>query len=163
MYQGLRRAADRLCDAITALCALILAVMVVVIAMLVFTRNFLGFSFSWSEELTRYLLVWLTMLGSAVLLHRGEHIRMDLFAGRLPRIPDALLSLLLRLLVLGFLVILVQQSWLTVQARSVARSPALGLSMGLPYLALPVAGAVMLFVTLVALWGDLRRLAGQDP
>jgi TRAP-type C4-dicarboxylate transport system permease small subunit len=129
--------------------------------MLVLSRNLLGFSFPWSEELTRYLLVWLSMLGAAVLMHRNDHISLDLLSNRLPERGRVVLSFVLRLLVLAFLVVLLQQSWLASNARAMSHSPALGISMRLPYLALPVGAALMIVVTLVNLWGELRSLAGR--
>jgi TRAP-type transport system small permease protein len=161
VYGRASRAADRLCRAVELLCAAVLAAMTVVIAVLILTRNLMGFSFAWSEELTRFLLVWLSMLGAAVLLRRDDHIRLDLLADRLPPRARAALSLLLRLLVLGFLVILVQQSWAAALARGATRAPALGLSMTWPYLAIPAAAVMMVLVTLVNLWGDARRLLGR--
>ena len=67
-------------------------------------------SFSWSEELTRFLLVWLSMLGAAVLLRRDDHIRLNLLDDHIGPKGQLWLSLVLRLLVLGFLFILVQQA-----------------------------------------------------
>lgn len=161
MYEQARRLADALCRLLELLCGAILVVMTLVIFLLVLTRNLLSFSFPWSEELTRFLLVWLSMLGAVVLLRRDDHIRLELLAERLPVRAADLLGLLLRLLVLAFLVVLLQQSWLAALARGATRAPALGITLTWPYLAIPVAAALMILVSLVNLWGDLRRLAGR--
>mgnify|MGYP001501990993 CR=1 FL=1 len=163
MYERVSRLADGLCRAVEILCNAMLAVMTAIIAMLIVSRNLLNFSFPWSEELTRFLLVWLSMLGAAVLLRRDDHIRLELLTDYLsPRMRIGL-SLALRLLVLVFLVILLQQSWLTADARAVTHAPASGISMRVPYLALPAGAALMIFVTLVNLWGDMLRLLGRRP
>lgn len=158
MFERIDARAEAICRALEAICGLVLMVMTVIIAMLVTTRNFLGFSYPWSEELTRYLLVWLSLLGAAVLTKRDDHIRFEFLADRMPRVPLALLSIVLRVLVLGFLWILLQQSWAVANARASTHSPALGLSMMVPYLAIPVSAALMLLATLLNIWGDLRRL-----
>ncbi|WP_027134459.1 TRAP transporter small permease [Geminicoccus roseus] len=163
MYARASRLADRLCRAIELICNAILAIMTTVIAVLIVSRNMLGFSFAWSEELTRFLLVWLSMLGAAVLLRRDDHIRLNLLQSRLGPKAQLVLSAVLRVLVLGFLVILVQQSWTASLARQVTHAPALGISLFWPYLAIPVAAAIMVFVTLVNLWGDLLALSGRRP
>lgn len=162
LYERVSSAADRVCRALEVLCAAVLALMTAVIALLVLTRNLLGFSFPWSEELTRFLLVWLSMLGAVVLLRRDDHIRLDFLEARLPPVARHGLAIALRLLVLAFLLILLQQSWIAAMARGATRAPALGLSMTVPYLAIPAAAALMIPVTLVNLWGDLRRLRGRD-
>jgi TRAP-type C4-dicarboxylate transport system permease small subunit len=163
MYERAADLADRLCRALEILCNVLLATMTAVIAVLVLSRNLIGFSFSWSEELTRFLLVWLSMLGAAVLLRRDDHISLNLLQDRLGPRGRLVLSFLLRLLVLAFLVILVRQSWTAALARQVTHAPALGISLFWPYLALPVAGILMFFVTLVNLWGEALQLLGRRP
>lgn len=163
MYERASRLADALCRAVEILCNAMLAVMTAIIAVLIVSRNLLSFSFSWSEELTRFLLVWLSMLGAAVLLRRDDHIQMELLTDYLSPRMRTVLSLALRLLVLAFLVILLHQSWLTAGARAVTHAPASGISMRIPYLALPVGAALMIFVTLVNIWGDALRLLGRRP
>lgn len=163
MYERASRWADLVSRAIELLCNAILATMTLVIAALVLSRNLLGFSFSWSEELTRFLLVWLSMLGAAVLLRRDDHISLNLLQDRLAPRSRLVLDLLLRLLVLLFLLILAQQSWTAALARQVTHAPALGVSLFWPYLAIPVAAVLMILATLVNLWGDVLRLAGRLP
>ena len=158
MYERVSRLTDGLCRAIELLCNAMLLVMTGVIAMLIVSRNLLGFSFSWSEELTRFLLVWLSMLGAAVLLRRDDHIRLELLTDYLTPKLRLALSLLLRLLVLGFLVILLYESWLVANARAVTHAPALGLSMRIPYLALPVGAADRISASVVNIGhDDLQR------
>lgn len=163
MYDRASQAADGLCRLVELLCNAMLAVMTAVIAMLILSRNFLGFSFSWSEELTRFLLVWLSLLGAAVLMRRDDHIKLDFLAEWLPPKAKLLLSFLLRLLVLAFLIILVPQAWRATVARAVTKAPALGLSMAVPYAAIPVAAVLMIFVTLVSLWGEALQFLGLRP
>lgn len=47
-------------------------------------RYVLNSSLSWSDEFVRYLFVWLTLLGSAVVFRDREHIRIDYFIGLCP-------------------------------------------------------------------------------
>ena len=163
MYERASRLADLVSRAVELLCNAILATMTLVIAALVLSRNLLGFSFAWSEELTRFLLVWLSMLGAAVLLRRDDHISLNLLQDRLGPRARLALDFLLRLLVLAFLLILLQQSWTAALARQVTHAPALGISLFWPYLAIPVAAFLMVLATLVNLWGDVLRLTGRRP
>ena len=48
--------------------------MVAAIVWQVFARYVLHAPTIWSEELARFLLVWITMLGSAYVLEHGEHV-----------------------------------------------------------------------------------------
>ena len=49
--------------------------MIGVVAAQVFFRYVLNHSLFWSEELARYILVWLTFLGASVAYRRGVHPR----------------------------------------------------------------------------------------
>jgi C4-dicarboxylate transporter DctQ subunit len=40
-------------------------------------RYLLGTSFVWSEELTRYIMIWLTFIGASLGIVRGAHIKID--------------------------------------------------------------------------------------
>ena len=141
--------ADRMMSVIQVLCNTILTVMTLVIILLVITRNFFGFSYSWSEELTRYLLVWMCLLGAVVLLQRDDHIKIDFISFLLPAKANAVLVLALRLVTLTFLVFLAYQGWLTALARGINRSPALGISLTWPYMAIAVSAALMVFVIVI--------------
>jgi C4-dicarboxylate transporter, DctQ subunit len=48
-----------------------------------FSRVVIGYSFRWSEELSRYLLIWLTYLGAAGAARDGLHIRITFVLDRL--------------------------------------------------------------------------------
>lgn len=160
MYDRVKRLVDGLASLVVIVCNVVLAVMTGVIVMLVATRNFMGFSFAWSEELTRYLLIWLAMLGAAVLLHRNDHIALDLLPNALSEWWRAAFSLVFRLPILAFLLLLLQQSWLVVLARSGTKAPALGISLSYAYAAIPAMALLMILFLLFGIWSDLRRLRG---
>ena len=58
--------------------------MTMVVAMQVFCRYLLNQSLFWSEELARYLLIWLSLLGATVAYYRGAHVGVDLVYRRMP-------------------------------------------------------------------------------
>lgn len=65
------------------LSAMIAATVVVMLVSILF-RYVLNHSLSWSDEFVRYLFVWLTLLGSAVVFRDREHIRIDYFIDLFP-------------------------------------------------------------------------------
>ncbi len=50
----------------------------------VFTRYLFNYSFTWYEELGRYLGVFITFLGASIGVKSGSHFAMDLFVTRMP-------------------------------------------------------------------------------
>lgn len=66
-----------------ALLVLLFGLLVIDVLWQVFSRYFLKGSYSFTEELARFLLIWLSVLGAAYLNARREHLSMDFFYSRL--------------------------------------------------------------------------------
>jgi TRAP-type C4-dicarboxylate transport system permease small subunit len=75
---------DRFCRAIDALTALLLAVMVVLVFGNVVLRYAFNSGITVSEEMSRWLFVWLTFLGATVALKEHGHLGTDMLVARLP-------------------------------------------------------------------------------
>ena len=58
--------------------------MTVIVAVQVFFRYVLNQSLFWSEELARYLLVWLSFLGASVAYRRKAHPGIDILQAKMP-------------------------------------------------------------------------------
>ncbi len=74
---------DNYCKFISYLIAAALAVMVVLVFGNVVMRYAFNSGFSVSEELSRWLFVWLTFLGAVVALRDNGHLGTDMLVGRL--------------------------------------------------------------------------------
>jgi len=74
---------DGYCKLIGYLIAAMLAVMVVLVFGNVFMRYAFNSGFTVSEELSRWLFVWLTFLGAVVALRKNGHLGTDMLVGRL--------------------------------------------------------------------------------
>lgn len=55
----------------------IFSLLVIDVLFQVFSRYILNSSFSWTEELARFSLIWMTILGAAYLSAKREHLSMD--------------------------------------------------------------------------------------
>jgi len=75
---------DRYCRLLEALIALALAVMVVLVFGNVVLRYAFSSGITVSEEVSRWLFVWLTFLGAIVALKEHSHLGTDMLVGRLP-------------------------------------------------------------------------------
>jgi TRAP-type C4-dicarboxylate transport system permease small subunit len=74
---------DAYCKFISYLIAAMLAVMVVLVFGNVFMRYAFNSGFTVSEELSRWLFVWLTFLGAVVALRSNGHLGTDMLVGKL--------------------------------------------------------------------------------
>ena len=75
----------RLVDAERFLSGILLLAIFALIIFQVFTRYVLNMPLSWSEELARLLVVWLTFIGAGFVASRNAHIAVDLLAVYLPK------------------------------------------------------------------------------
>lgn len=126
----------------------------------VFSRFVLHAPLAWPEELSRYLFVWLSFLGASVAFRRGLHLGMDALVNRLPQVYRKALRVFGLMVVLGVLgVVFVTGVQLALFVMP-QRSPAMGISMSGPYMAVPVGSALMVIYTiadLVEVWRADRR------
>jgi len=132
---------------------LIIAVFLLVIDVVwgVFTRYIMGEQAKWTEELARFLLIWVSLLGGAVAFGTKGHLGVDYFVGLFDPEARKLLAVFAHLVVLFFAgAIFLYGGWRVV-ADSLAMeqmTPALEWKMGHVYLALPIAGVFMVIYTI---------------
>jgi len=133
-------------------------VMTVIVIVQVFCRYVLGFSIFWSEELARYLLVWITFLGGSVAFKRAELASINLIVDRLPARLSSVVSIISQVIVLIFLLVATQYGFKQAFAPSVLTqvSPAMRLPMKYAYLAVPVGFGIMILHCLDKLLNDVR-------
>jgi TRAP-type C4-dicarboxylate transport system permease small subunit len=119
------------------------AAILVIILLAVFFRYVVNRSLFWSDEVVRYMFVWFTLLGAALVLRDRRHIRVEYFLERMPPGPRRGVEFLGLLLILAFNVFLVVAGFLWVQETKGASTPALGLPLSLAfYAALPTTAAL---------------------
>jgi TRAP-type transport system small permease protein len=80
----LNRFLDGFCHVLDALMALALAIMVVLVFGNVVLRYGFNSGITVSEELSRWLFVWLTFLGAIVAIKEHGHLGSDMLVSRLP-------------------------------------------------------------------------------
>jgi TRAP-type C4-dicarboxylate transport system permease small subunit len=146
-----RAAAGGIERALDLLLALMLAALVGSLGWQVFGRYVLDRAPSWSEELARFLMVWITMLGAAAVMRREGHIAVTALPDALGRGARRALAALRDLVVLA-----VAYGFALADLLSVQSSPAFEVTMAVPFAALPAGAA------LIALMVVLRRLGGED-
>jgi TRAP-type C4-dicarboxylate transport system permease small subunit len=133
----------------------LVAIMTVVVFLQVVYRYVLMQPLHWSEELARYLFVWLSILGAALGLQKRGHFGLDAFFRMLPMGGKRALGLLIPLLI-GFVVVVILIQGITlVQKTILQESPAMGISMGWAYACLPVGAALMAIHLLVIIFKDM--------
>jgi TRAP-type C4-dicarboxylate transport system permease small subunit len=155
---------DRLLDRVTALVRAVVILMATaifaIVLLTVVTRYLLGFVFSWSEEVPRYLLVWIALLGTALALDQDEHIGFDGIFLRLPPLAQRLLRPVLALGIAFVALVMVYYGIAFVRQFGDDLMESIPLRNVWLYSAMPVAGALTL---LYLVRREGRRLRGLPP
>jgi TRAP-type C4-dicarboxylate transport system permease small subunit len=83
-------------------CIALATLLFVIIVAAVVARYGLGQAVSWTEEVPRYLLIWISFLGAAACVLRREHVGFDVLFNALPKHLRRALGIFLSVLVFSF-------------------------------------------------------------
>lgn len=152
----LRDAIDRLLGG--AIC-LLMGAMVLNVLWQVFTRFVLRHPSSFTEELARYMMIWVGLLGSAYASGKKAHLALDLLTARLQGGRKRASEFIIHAIVLLFaLAVMVggggRLVW--IQLSLGQQSAALQWKLGYVYLAVPLAGGLIAFYSVAALLDAVR-------
>jgi TRAP-type C4-dicarboxylate transport system permease small subunit len=127
----------RVVEGYFTLLKILIAACLVGMVVLVFGNVFLRYAFNMgittSEELSRFLFVWLTFLGAIVALREHGHLGVDLLVKALPALGKKVCLIASHLLMLFAVWLFLQGSWQQTLINLDVASPAAGISMGLMY------------------------------
>ncbi|MFX1681430.1 TRAP transporter small permease [Mitsuaria sp. CC2] len=154
-------AIDRFCRAIDLLIAGALAVMVVLVFGNVVLRYAFNSGIAVSEEVSRWLFVWLCFMGAVAALKEGGHLGTDMLVSRLPLAGKKVCLLLGHLLMLYVTWLFLDGSWQQARINLDVEAPVTGASMALFYgsgVVFSVCAGILLLLQLVRLLsGHLRE------
>lgn len=163
MLAGLLKFKKWMTAALEVVLIVAVALLVVDVVWGVFSRYVLGEQTKWTEELARFLLVWVSLLGGAVAFGTKGHLGVDFFVGKFHQDTRKLMAVTAHLIVLFFAGAIFLYGGGRVVADALAMeqmTPALGWKMGHVYLALPIAGIFMVLFTIENLIETLVEPAG---
>ncbi|WP_339714873.1 TRAP transporter small permease [uncultured Kriegella sp.] len=126
----------------------IMSVMVVNVLWQVFTRYVTGDPSSFTDELARYLMIWIGILGAAYVAGKNLHVAIDILPSRASAKTQKKLKTVVTVLVILFVLVafviggsrLVYISYLLGQ-----QSPALQIPLAVVYMILPISGLLIIF------------------
>jgi TRAP-type C4-dicarboxylate transport system permease small subunit len=126
---------ERYCRLLELLVAAMLTVMVVLVFGNVVLRYAFNSGITVSEELSRWLFVWLTMLGAVIAIARHGHLGTDVLVSRLGLAGKKVCAALAHLLMLYVTWLLLRGLWEQTQINMNVAAPATGWPVGIVYLA----------------------------
>ncbi len=127
---------------------IIMGVMVINVLWQVFTRFIIGVPSSFTDELARYLMIWLGILGAAFVSGRNMHVAIDVLALKSSNKTQKKLKLFVYSLIIVFvLFVLVVGGFRLVYITYTLNqySPALQLPLAVVYFVIPLSGALIIY------------------
>ena len=140
------------------LIGLMMTIMFALVFINVVTRYVFGFSFAAAEEISTFLMIWITYIGAGLALREGRLAAIDLFQDALPQKARRFVRVLLGLTILLFLGILAYYGVKMVRFGWSQETWATQIPRGIPYLAIPI-GAIVFGLHLILMfreWMDRR-------
>jgi TRAP-type C4-dicarboxylate transport system permease small subunit len=158
-YNAYARASDSVQKISTIFCYVLLVSVTAIAGLAVFYRYVLNSPIQWSEEVARYILIWLTMIAASIAIKTRSHIRLTAVVSRLPRLVSLIIEMLIILIIIGILYVVAKYSLLMVVTKSVRTySPSVAVSMAWPHTALPVGFSLIIFQSVFVLLENIKMI-----
>lgn len=144
--------------------AALLALMFLATLYQVVARTILGVSSVWTEELARFLFVWMVFLGAAALMKDDELIRISVLLNWLGSRGARILRILGILLTIPFILVLTWGAWRNTALNWSVFAPTIDwFRIGYVYLVIVLAGLLMLWYLLAQLVRGGRPTPSRSP
>jgi TRAP-type transport system small permease protein len=164
------RAFNRVVDLVSAVVRVVILLQATAIFLIVITTVITRYGFnyvlSWSEEVPRYLLIWVSFLGAAACVDLRDHIAFDYLIKRFPASLRRAVQLLINLAIFGFGWIMLLYGVRFVQAFGGDFMESIPFTNVWYYTALPVSGALIMLYSLrdqLNIWLAGERHLEHDP
>jgi len=158
----MNKAIDAYCRLLSALMVATVAILVVPVSLQIISRyTQLIPSYIWTEELSRFLFIWMVMLGAMIGIKEGTHFEVDIWP-ELSRRGNAALKIASHVFVLIFALVFIYWGIKFVQFGWYQESELAELPMPYIFVAWPLAGATWLIFVAEILYDNVRILAGKE-
>ncbi len=136
----------------------IMSAMVINVLWQVFSRYILANPSSFTDELARYLMIWVGVLGAAYVAGKGNHVAITYFSEKFSqanhrKVQTFINLTILTFAILGMLIGGVRLVYITLVLEQL--SPALKIPLGVVYSVIPISGILIIFYKIL----DLKKQA----
>ncbi|MCB0748813.1 MAG: TRAP transporter small permease [Ignavibacteriales bacterium] len=138
----------------------IMAAMTLNVLWQVFSRFILQDPSSITEELARYMLIWIGMLGAAYVAGQKMHLAIDLLSTKLSGLKKSYLEIIIQLFIFlfSFFVMVIGGIRLVQITLSLNQiSAALQIPLGYVYSVVPISGALMMFYSITFIIEEIKK------
>lgn len=128
-----------------------LAALLVVMSLQVISRYVFDSPFSWTEEVSRHLYVYMVFFGASAAIRDRSHVAISMAVAYLPR-PA---RLAMNVLILGFLGVMIWAGWKLVQRNLDVHTVTLEIPFAIVYAVVPITAVLMIWRTVAQMGEDV--------
>lgn len=159
---AITRLNDRMLVGLKWLVILLLGLMLLIVDVAVFMRYVMNDALAWSEEIAKFVMVWLTFFAAPIGLRMGAHVGIEVLIGNLRGRIRQLLLLLIFAGIIGLMVVFVKEgAFMTWNAR-IQRASTIDISIFYVYMCIPIGSFAVGLVALELMVNALRGLIDPD-
>lgn len=151
VYSCLKKISKPLELAILSLAGAGMALIAVIIFLQVIFRCVVGSSLSWSEEISRYIEVWIVFITAGYALGKGQHICMDLLIHVLPESVNFLLEKVNAVICICFAAVCTYYSYQYMMSERMQMFASVNVSKAVIYVSMVIGFALCVFYSLMNL------------
>lgn len=137
-------------------CILLMTIMLFIVLAQVVFRYFLLIGLPWAEELSKYLMVWMALIGSSIVLKEQEHLKVSFIVEKLKITKQ--IKLIYYVISLGLYYLLIVYGFEYAIFGQMFRSPSLRITRFWAYLSVPI-GAIFLSIQTIIIIFNLIFLS----
>lgn len=115
----------------------------------VLCRYVFQISLSFTEELARYLFIWITFLGSVMALNKNKHVKMQLLVQQFPFTVQKIIRYIVFMVTMTTYGVLIYSGLIIVNKTMQQTSAAMNLPMGFVYMAVPISVVIMVVIEIL--------------
>ncbi|MCW8330994.1 TRAP transporter small permease [Photobacterium sp. SDRW27] len=131
----------------------------------VISRYVIGKPSTITDELARYLFMWVALIGAAYTTGLKRHLAIDLLTMKLSGKRKLINEIIIQLAVAAFAFIVLVYGGTNLALKTLATgqvTPALGFEMGYIYFCLPISGALMIFYSAIFGFEKFKQLVSGN-
>lgn len=128
-----------------------------------FTRYVLNDSVAWTEEIARYLLIWITFIGAAISFRRGSHIGVEALQHFLPEKAARSLRFTIDVVTVVFVALLCWFSVMITERMHIQTMTVIEWPMSIVYAGVGLGCLLMLYRAIQVFIANAKRRWAADP
>lgn len=148
---------------LSSICIIMFVFLVVLVTWQVFTRLVLNNPSTFSEELAKIVFVWLSLFGAAYVFGERGHMNISFVRDKMSPKVGFVVDIIVEITIFLFAsLVLVYGGYLQSVKSMSQSSPALPVSVGQIYLALPISGLIIMFYSIYNIYDFFKKNKSKE-